>query len=80
MAAAAANLEFWMKKIMVDLHMETTGSIKMLVHINEATIAISHNVVLHGRTKHFKINFFFLREVQKDGDNSCRLQVERTIS
>jgi len=66
-AAAAVNQALWLKKILVDLHMEPTGSFKVFVD-NEAAIAISHNPVFHGRTKHFKIKFFFLREVQKDGD------------
>lgn len=42
---------------------------------NQTTIAISHNPVFHGKTKHFKINFFFLREMQKEGEVSliyCR--------
>jgi len=33
--------------------------------------------VFHGRTKHFKIKFFFLREVQKDGEVQlvhCRIE------
>lgn len=32
---------------------------------NQATLAISQNPVFHGRTKHFKVKFYFLREVQK---------------
>ena len=47
--------------------MEQEESTKILVD-NQATIAISHNLVFHGKTKHFNIKLFFLREVQKDGD------------
>ena len=32
---------------------------------NKATIASSNNLVFHGRTKHFKIKYHFIREVQK---------------
>jgi hypothetical protein len=42
---------------------------------NQAAIVIFHNPVFHGKTKHFKIKFFFLREVQKEGEVSliyCR--------
>ena len=35
---------------------------------NQATIAIFHNPVFHGKPKHFNIKLFFLREVQKNGD------------
>jgi len=37
---------------------------------NQTSIAISHNPVFHGKTKHFEIKFFFLREVQKEGEVS----------
>ncbi|XP_015161604.1 uncharacterized mitochondrial protein AtMg00810-like [Solanum tuberosum] len=60
LATTAVNLALWLNKILVYLHMEPTGSIKVFVD-NEATIAISHNLVFHGRTQHFKIKFFFLR-------------------
>jgi hypothetical protein len=35
---------------------------------NQAAIAISHNPVFHGKTKHFNIKLYFLWEVQKHGD------------
>jgi hypothetical protein len=35
---------------------------------NQAAIAISYNPVFHGKTKHFNIKLYFLREVQKNGD------------
>ncbi|KAF3658252.1 putative late blight resistance protein -like protein R1B-14-like [Capsicum annuum] len=56
-----------LKKIVVDLHMEPTGSIEVFMN-NQEAIAIYHNPVFHGKSKHFKIKFFFLRDVQKDGD------------
>lgn len=63
-AAAAVNQALWLKKILVDLHMELTGSIKVFVD-NEAAIVISHNLVFHGRTKHFKIKFFSWEKCKK---------------
>jgi len=35
---------------------------------DQAAIAISHNPGFHGKTKHFNIKLYFLREVQKNGD------------
>jgi hypothetical protein len=35
---------------------------------NQAAITLSHNPVFHGKTKHFNIKLYFLREVQKNGD------------
>ena len=65
--AIAVNQALWLRKILVDLQMEQTKGTEVLVD-NQATIAISHNPVFHGKTKHFNIKLFFLREVQKDGD------------
>ena len=46
--------------------MEQEESTEILVD-NQAAIAISQNPVFHGKTKHFNIKLFFLREVQKNG-------------
>lgn len=35
---------------------------------NQAGIAISNDPVFHGKTKHFKIKLYFLREVQREGE------------
>lgn len=47
--------------------MEEKGSTKIFVD-NQAAIAISNNPVFHGKTKHFKIKLYFLREVQQKGE------------
>jgi len=46
--------------------LEQKESTEILVD-NQAAIAISHNLVFHGKTKHFNIKLFFLRQVQKEG-------------
>ena len=51
----------------MDLNLEQKHNTKILVH-NQAVIAISNNPVFHGKTKHFNIKLFFVREVQKSGD------------
>ncbi|KAI6678702.1 hypothetical protein NL676_039498 [Syzygium grande] len=47
--------------------MEVEGPTEILVD-NQAALAISQNPVFHGRTKHFKIKFYYLREVQQEGE------------
>ena len=49
----------------MDLNLEQKESIEIFVD-NQVAIAISHNPVFHGKTKHFNIKLFFLREVQKE--------------
>jgi len=65
-ATAAVNQAMWLRKILIDLNIEQKES--TMIHVdNQAAIAISHNPVFHGKTKHFNIKLFFLREVQKAG-------------
>ena len=35
---------------------------------NQVVISIASNLIFHGKTKHFKIKFYFLREIQHDGE------------
>ncbi|KAH9756360.1 hypothetical protein KPL71_016050 [Citrus sinensis] len=63
---AAVNQALWLRKILIDLNLEQEESTEILVD-NQAAIAISQNPVFHGKTKHFNIKLFFLREVQKNG-------------
>ena len=65
-ANAAVNQALWLRKVLVDLNMKQEGCTEVFVD-NQATIAISNNPVFHGKTKHFNIKLFFLREVQKEG-------------
>jgi len=66
-ATAAVNQALWLKKILSDLSMEEREPTEISID-NQAVIAISHNPVFHGKTKHFNIKLYFLREVQKNGD------------
>lgn len=45
--------------------MEQQKSTQIFVD-NQATISIANNPVFHGKTKHFKIKFYLLREVQRE--------------
>ena len=66
-AIATANQAIWLKKLMDDLHVHQEDNIEIFVD-NQATLAISQNLVFHGRTKHFKVKNYFLKEVQKSGE------------
>ncbi|KAH0649322.1 hypothetical protein KY285_034570 [Solanum tuberosum] len=66
-ATTAVNQALWLRKIFVDLHMNQTKGTEVFVD-NQSAIAISHNPVFHGKTKHFNIKLFFSREVQNNGD------------
>ena len=61
------NPAIWLRNILNGLNMEQKESTKILID-NQAAIVISHNLMFHGKTKHFNIKLFFLRKVQKDGD------------
>jgi len=62
---AAVNQVLLLKIFLIDLKMEQKESRKVFVD-NQAAITTFHNPVFHGKTKHFNIKLFFLREVQKD--------------
>jgi len=64
-AVAAVNQALWIRKILADL--KFTQEDQTVINVdNQAAIAISNNPVLHGKTKHFKIKYHFLREVQNN--------------
>jgi len=64
---AAVNQALWIRKIMIDLHMKQEESTQIFVD-NQVAISIANDPVFHGKTKHFKIKFFLLREVQREGE------------
>jgi hypothetical protein len=66
-ATAAVNQALWLQKLLRDLHIEEEEATEISVD-NQAAIAISNNPVFHGKTKHFNIKLYFIREVQKNGD------------
>ncbi|RVW91832.1 Copia protein [Vitis vinifera] len=66
-ANATINQAIWIRKILADLHMKQNEPTQIHVD-NQAAIAISNDSVFHGKTKHFKIKLYHLREEQKDGE------------
>jgi transposase InsO family protein len=66
-ATAAVNQVLWLKKILHDLHLQQNHKIEVFID-NQAAIAISKDPVCHGKTKHFNIKLYFLREMQQNGE------------
>lgn len=66
-AATAVNQILWLKKILCDLHLQQNHKIEVFID-NQAAIAISKDPVCHGKTKHFNIKLYFLREMQQNGE------------
>ncbi|RDX88992.1 Copia protein, partial [Mucuna pruriens] len=75
-AIAVVNQVIWLRNILIDLGLKQDKSTKVFVD-NQAAISISQNLVFHGKTKHFNMKLFHLREVQENGDASlvyCRTE------
>lgn len=66
-ANSAAKQAIWLEKIMIDLLEAQEESTKIFVD-NQAAIAIAGDPVFQGKTKHFRIKIYYLREVQKEGE------------
>ena len=64
-ATAAVNQAIWIRKILIDLHMNQMEPTNIYFD-NQAAISIANNLVFHGKTKHFKIKLYFLREAHKE--------------
>ncbi|KAG8480141.1 hypothetical protein CXB51_024917 [Gossypium anomalum] len=62
-AAAAVNQAIWLRKLLYDLNEEQVEAIEIKVD-NQSAVAIAKNPVFHGKTKHFKIKYHFVREAE----------------
>jgi len=65
--AKCANQAVWLRKVMADLMVPQTSPTTIFCD-NKAAIAIVKNPVLHDRTKHFKIKFHAIRQLQLEGE------------
>ena len=61
-----AKEAMWLKHLLGELQI-TTGAI-MLYCDNQSALAISKNPVQHYRTRHFKLHWHFVRQVQEAGE------------
>ncbi|GAA0159624.1 hypothetical protein LIER_16356 [Lithospermum erythrorhizon] len=66
-AAAVCTCQgIWMKGILMELGYDGLGCIKINCD-NSSTIKLSKNPVMHGRTKHIDVRFYFLRDLSREG-------------
>ncbi|KAG8485451.1 hypothetical protein CXB51_021502 [Gossypium anomalum] len=63
-AAVAVNKAIWLRKLLCDLNEEQLEPTEIKVD-NQSAVAIAKNPVFHGKTKHFKIKFHFVREAEQ---------------
>ncbi|KAG8486018.1 hypothetical protein CXB51_019401 [Gossypium anomalum] len=68
-AATAVNQAIWLRKLLFDLNEEQLKPTEIKVD-NQSAVAIAKNPVFHGKTKHFKIKFHFVREAEQTGEVS----------
>jgi len=66
-ATTTVNQALWLKKILCDLFLQQKNKTRIFVD-NQATIALADNPMCHGKTKHFNIKLYFLREMQQSGE------------
>ena len=66
-AIDAANQAIWLRKTLEDLCLKQQESTHIFVD-NQAASSISYNLVFHGKTKHFKLKFYFLREIEQEDE------------
>lgn len=59
LAATAAEI-LWVQTLLHELQVKVPPPI--IYYDNMSTVAISHNPILHTRTKHMELDFFFVRE------------------
>lgn len=65
-AVACACQALWMRRVLEELGWQQSEGI-ILMCDNTSTIKLSRNPVLHGRSKHIRVRFHFLRDLTKEG-------------
>ena len=66
-AAACACQAVWMRRVLRNLNHAQEGSTVIMCD-NSSTIKLSTNPVMHGKSKHIRVRFHFLRDLVKDGE------------
>ncbi|KAK9928322.1 hypothetical protein M0R45_025465 [Rubus argutus] len=64
-AVACACQAVWMRKVLKEISHDQTGS-TLIMCDNTSAIKLSKNAVFHGRTKHMRVRYHFLRDLTKE--------------
>lgn len=65
-AATCACQAIWMRRILEEISHDQAGEMVVLCD-NTSTIKLSKNAVMHGRSKHIRVRYHFLRDLSKQG-------------
>lgn len=65
-AATCACQAIWMKRILEEIGLAQTEELVLLCD-NTSTIKLSKNAVMHGRSKHIRVHYHFLRDLSREG-------------
>lgn len=65
-AATCACQAIWMKRILKEIGHEQDEEMVLFCD-NTSTIKLSKNVVMHGKSKHIRVRYHFLRELANEG-------------
>ena len=66
LATACACQAIWLRRDLEELQFKQHGATKIFCDNNSA-MKLSKNAVLHGRSKHIDVKFYFLRELSNNG-------------
>ena len=65
-ATTCACQAIWLRRILEELHFKQVEATTVFCDKN-STIKFSKNPVLHGRSKHIDVKYYFLRDLSNDG-------------
>ncbi|XP_048622851.1 secreted RxLR effector protein 161-like [Brassica napus] len=65
-AATCACQAIWMRRILEEISHGQAGEMVLFCD-NTSTIKLSKNAVMHGRSKHIRVRYHFLRDLSKQG-------------
>lgn len=65
-AATCACQAIWMGRVLQEIGYEQDGEMTLFCD-NTSTIKLSKNAVMHGRSKHIRVRYHFLRKLTKEG-------------